>query len=152
MSELDEGSASGDRSADDSPVASDAGSASAAETMRMIDVQLRHVWMVRTFLKHCDEATEDEELRDIHRELYDYMLALGGPFQSSDVGQYLKLARKKFSKLKQAALLFAEIQPEVSTHTNFVMAAASLLGAVSEIERLLSAVSSRGASGASPSV
>ena len=31
---------------------------SAAELMHAIDTQLCHVWMVRAFLKHSDEATE----------------------------------------------------------------------------------------------
>ena len=40
-----------------------------AELMRQLDIQLSHVWMVRTFLKHSDEAEEDEELALVHRRL-----------------------------------------------------------------------------------
>lgn len=105
--------------------------------MQEIDRQLAHVWMVRAFLKHSDEAQEDDELAEVHRELYDYMLALGGPLREGDPDRYLKLARKKFSKLKRAADRFAEIQPQISTHTNFQMAVASLQTAVLEIGRLL---------------
>jgi len=93
--------------------------------------------MVRTFLKHSDEAAEDDEVAEVHRELYDYMLALGAPLKEGNAEEYLKLARKKLSKLKRAVELFEEIQPEVSGHTNFVMAAASLNSAVKEIEHLL---------------
>ena len=50
-----------------------------ADRMQAIDAQLAHVWMVRAFLKHSDEAQEDDELAEVHRDLYDYMLALGGP-------------------------------------------------------------------------
>jgi cob(I)alamin adenosyltransferase len=110
---------------------------SPSELMIQIDTQLAHVWMVRAFIKHSEEAAEDEELAEVHRELYDYMLALGGPLKEGNAEAYLKLARKKFSKLKQAVELFERIQPEVSQHTNFFMAAASLKSAVAEIGRLL---------------
>ena len=59
------------------------------ELMHAIDAQLAHVWMVRAFLKHSDEAAEDEELAGVHRELYDYMLALGGPLKAADAAEYL---------------------------------------------------------------
>ena len=97
-----------------------------ADLMLAIDTQLSHVWMVRAFLKHSDEAAEDEELAEVHRELYDYMLALGGPLKEQNAAEYLRLARKKFSKLQRATEQFAEIQPQISQHTNFFMAAASL--------------------------
>ena len=108
-----------------------------AAQMRRIDALLAHVWMVRAFLKHSEEAQDDDELAGVHRELYDYMLALGAPLKENDPATYLKLATKKFSKLRQATELFAKIQPEVSAHTNFQMAAASLTTAVSEIGELL---------------
>ena len=38
--------------------------------------------MVRAFVKHSDEATEDDELASVHRDLYDYMLALGAPLKA----------------------------------------------------------------------
>jgi hypothetical protein len=95
--------------------------------------------MVRTFLKHSDEAQEDDEVAEVHRELYDYMLALGGPLKAGDAQDYLRTARKKLAKLKRATELFTQIQPEVSSHTNFQMAAASLRAAVGQIEQLLAA-------------
>jgi cob(I)alamin adenosyltransferase len=107
------------------------------ERMAAIDAQVAHIWMVRAFLKHCDEAVEDEELASVHRDLYDFMLALGPSLDAADAQGYLRMARKKISKLKQAAALFAEIQPEVSSHTNFQMAARSLLLAVKQVESLL---------------
>jgi cob(I)alamin adenosyltransferase len=105
--------------------------------MHAIDTQLTHVWMVRAFVKHSDEAAEDEELAEVHRELYDYMLAVGGPLNEGNSEEYLKLAKKKFGKLKRAVELFEKIQPEVSQHTNFIMSVASLKAAVAEVERLL---------------
>src|SRR5688572_19758638 len=111
--------------------------ASPSELLRLIDTQLAHVWMVRAFLKHSEEAAEDDELAEVHRELYDAMLAVGGPFKEGNADEYVKLARKKLSKLKRATELFLKIQPEVSQHTNFFMAAASLKAAVTQIEHLL---------------
>ena len=107
------------------------------DLMHAIDTQLTHVWMVRTFLKHSEEAKEDDEVAEVHRELYDYMLALGAPLKEGNAEEYLRVARKKFGKLKRAAELFGTIQPEVSGHTNFVMAVGSLKEAVGEIGRLL---------------
>ena len=107
------------------------------DLMLAVDAQLAHVWMVRAFLKHSDEAQDDDELAEVHRELYDYMLALGGPLKQDNADEYLKLARKKFGKLKKATEQFAQIQPRISTHTNFQMAVASLAVAVGEVAKLL---------------
>lgn len=93
--------------------------------------------MVRAFLKHCEEAEEDEELCEVHRALYDYTRALGVPLEAGDAGAYLKQAKKKLTKLRNAKQKFLEIQPEISSHTNFQMAAQSLRAAVEEIERVL---------------
>jgi hypothetical protein len=108
-----------------------------AETIRRLDTLLSHVWMVRAFLKHSDEAADDDELAEVHRELYDYMLALGGPFRENDAAAYLTMAKKKYAKLRRATECFVRIQPEISTHTNFQMAAQSLSAAVSEIGAIL---------------
>ena len=112
----------------------------ADEAMRRIDVLLSHVWMVRTFLKHSPEAEEDEELREVVRELYDYNLAVGAAWKEKNAAEYLKLAGKKYSKLRKATTEFAAMQPEISSHTNFQMAAVSLEAAVAEIGQLLNDV------------
>jgi cob(I)alamin adenosyltransferase len=109
--------------------------------MQTIDTQLAHVWMVRAFLKHSDEAAEDDELAEVHRELYDYMLALGGPLKENNAAEYLRMAKKKLSRLKKARESFATIQPEISQHTNFQMAVQSLNAAVAEVVRLLESAS-----------
>ena len=108
-----------------------------ADYVREIDRWLSHVWMIRAFLKHCEEAEEDDELRDVQRTLYDYMLALGGPLRAGDHEKYLTQAKKKLKKLRNANELFLEIQPEISSHTNFQMAAVSLNASVNQIAKLI---------------
>ena len=115
-----------------------AGDPKAAELMREVDGWLSHVWMVRAFLKHSDEATDDEELADIHRGLYDFMLALGPSLDAGDAVRYLRIARKKIGKLRRTTALFQELQPEFSGHMNFRMAAKSLSIAVQRVDELLS--------------
>ncbi|MGI9519464.1 MAG: amidohydrolase [Pirellulaceae bacterium] len=109
-----------------------------AEKVARLDELISHIWMVRTFLKHCEEAEEDEELREVYRDLYDYMLALGGPTVQGDHTAYLKMAKKKLKRLRGALQLFEEIQPEISSHTNFQMAMTSLKTAVAEVETIVS--------------
>ena len=102
-----------------------------------LDELASHIWMVRTFLKHCEEAEEDDELRDVYRLLYDYMLAIGGPATDGDHAKYLKVAKKKLKRLTEATELFEEIQPEISSHTNFKMSLLSLQTAVRQISAIL---------------
>ncbi|MBW3595637.1 MAG: amidohydrolase [Planctomycetes bacterium] len=111
-----------------------------ADAMLRLDTLFSHVWMVRAFLKRADETEEDDELAEVARTLYDVMLALGGPLKNNDAAAYLKQAQKKYKKLRQATELFAEIQPEISGHTNFQMAARSLTAAVQEIGDILAAI------------
>lgn len=107
--------------------------------MKAIDLEMAHLWMVRTFLKHAEETEEDDELQEVARTLYDYMLALGPAVQANDPTAYLKQAKKKFRKLRQACELFEEIQPEISDHTNFQMAAISCRQVVDQVESILGA-------------
>ena len=111
----------------------------AEEAFEQVNRLCSHIWMVRTFLKHCDEAQEDDELMEVPRELYDYMLALGEPYQRRDVAAYLRLAHKKFAKLKRASEQYARLQPEISNHTNFEQARLSLETAVRELGQTLDA-------------
>ena len=109
----------------------------ADEAMRQIDALVSHVWMVRTFIKHSEEIEDDPELSEVQRTLYDYMLALGTAWKAQDAEGYLKQAKKKLSKLRQATHDFTELQPEISTHMNFQMAVTSLNRAVTDIESIL---------------
>ena len=105
--------------------------------MQAIDVLLSHVWMVRTYLKHSEEHEEDEDLQEVQRTLYDYMLALGGPLRQNDATGYLKQAKKKLRKLKAATELFTEVQPEISNHTSFQMAELSLRTSVAQVAAII---------------
>ncbi len=107
------------------------------DRVRAIDTEVTHVWMVRTFLKHADESEDDEDLRDVVRDLYDFILAVGPLDEVVDPAVYLKMAKKKMSRLRRATELYEEIQPEVSGHTNFVMAARSLRISVDRIAAVL---------------
>ena len=113
------------------------------DQVRAIDTQVTLVWMIRTFLKHADEAEDDEDLRAIVRDLYDFILAVGPLDEVEDPAVYLKMAKKKASKLRRATELYEEIQPEVSGHTNFVMAARSLRTAVDRILAVIKPPSSQ---------
>lgn len=110
---------------------------SAEDTMRRIDALLSHVWVVRTFVKHSEEAEDDDELMEVVRTLYDYSLALGPAWNAGDADAYLKLARKKYGQLRAATQRFAELQPQVSDHTNFKMAVRSLTTALDDIGKIL---------------
>ena len=108
------------------------------EAMRRIDALLSHVWMVRTFLKHSEEAEEDDELLEIVRVLYDGCLAVGAAWDAQDADAYLKIVQKKLGKMRTAAQRYAEILPEVSAHTNFKMALTSLQTALTDIAEVMS--------------
>ncbi|NIP84278.1 MAG: amidohydrolase [Planctomycetales bacterium] len=116
----------------------------ADQNMRRIDDLLTHVWVVRTMLKHSEEAEEDPQLFEIQRSLYDYMHALGSAWQANDAEAYLRQAARKFHRLRKAADRFSQLQPEISTHTNFAMARRSLNVAVDEIGNLLDQDSASG--------
>ncbi len=101
--------------------------------VQYLDAQFSHIWMVRTFIKHSEEAAEDDSLQDVHRWLYDVMHSLGPALSASDTTQYLKQLDKKSTKLRKAVELFEEVQPEISQHMNFQMAAQSLRTAFDRI-------------------
>ncbi|MEM6689232.1 MAG: amidohydrolase [Planctomycetota bacterium] len=109
------------------------------ELAAAIDRQVPHLWMVRTFLKHADESEDDDDLREVVRDVYDFILALGPLDESTDLQKYIKQSLRKIRSLRRACDLYNEIQPEVSGHTNFEMAARSLKLSTDRIEELLQA-------------
>jgi hypothetical protein len=113
-----------------------------AEAVDRLNVQLGHLWMIRTFLKHADEVMEDEQLVEIPRLLYDSIRAVEPAFLAGDHATYLRRLKGKLSKLKRGAELFAREYKRVSAHTNFEMASLSLSGAVRQMEEVFAAIRS----------
>lgn len=105
--------------------------------MRRINVVVAHVWMVRTFLKHAEEIEDDPERMRVPRTLFDFARAIETRYASGDAEGYLKMVRKKLSKLRAAADDFAADVDNISSHTNFKQAALSLSGCVEQIEEIL---------------
>jgi hypothetical protein len=101
---------------------------------------LAHAWMVRTFLKHADEVQENEDMLDVPRTLYDSIRAVEPAFQRGDHADYLRRLKGKLPKLRRAADYFNAHFREFSPHTNFEMAALSLLGVVRALEEVFAAL------------
>jgi hypothetical protein len=116
---------------------------SPAEAVDRHNVLLAHLWMVRTFLKHADEVTEDEQLVEIPRLLYDSIRAVEPAYLAGDHATYLRRLKGKLSKLKRGAELFAREYKRVSAHTNFEMASISLTGAVRQMEEVFASIPSQ---------
>ncbi len=115
-----------------------------AEAVPRLNVVLAHLWMIRTFLKHADEVTEDEELVEIPRLLYDTIRAVEPSMQAGDTATFLRRLKGKLPKLRKGAELFANKFKQVSAHTNFEMASLSLSGAVREMEEIFEAIETEG--------
>src|SRR5438477_4093883 len=110
------------------------------EAVQRLNTVLAHAWMVRTFLKHADEIQENVDMLDVPRTLYDSIRAVEPAFQRGDPGDFLRRLKGKLPKLRRAADYFAAHFKEFSPHTNFEMAAASLLGVVKHMEEIFAAV------------
>jgi hypothetical protein len=111
------------------------------EALERLQGVLAHLWMVRTFLKHADEIQDDEELLAVPRTIFDYVRAVEPATQRNDVKEYLHRIRGKLPKLRRAAELLQSEYRRVSSHTNFEMAAVSLMASVHHIEEILAQVS-----------
>ncbi len=116
----------------------------ANEAVERLQGVLAHLWMVRTFLKHADEIQDDEELLDVPRTLFDYIRAVEPAAQRNDTREYLHRIRGKLPKLRRAAELLKTEYRRVSTHTNFEMAALSLMTALRQSEEILTAAKDSG--------
>lgn len=110
------------------------------EAVTRLNTVLAHAWMVRTFLKHADEIQESEDMLEVPRTLYDSIRAVEPAFQRGDTADFLRRLKGKLPKLRRAADYFAAHFKEFSPHTNFEMAAASLLGVVKQMEEIFAAV------------
>jgi len=105
------------------------------EAVDRSQIILSHAWMVRTFIKHSDEAEDFPELMHIARAVFDASRALETRVDDPDA--YPKMLRKKISKLRKATDQFAMEAPEASSHTNFEQAVISMKACTKELEELL---------------
>lgn len=113
---------------------------SPTEAVSRLNTVLAHAWMIRTFLKHADEIQDNEDMLDVPRTLYDSIRAVEPAFQRGDHADFLRRLRGKLPKLRKAAEHFSAHFKEFSPHTNYEMAAASLLGVVRHLEEIFAAV------------
>jgi hypothetical protein len=96
---------------------------------------MAHAWMVRTFIKHSEEALEFPELMGIVRAVFDTACALETRIE--DPAGYFKMLAKKIGKLRKASEQFAIDAPQASAHTNFQQAVISMNACIDELEQLL---------------
>ena len=95
-----------------------------AETIERCQKIMANAWMVRTFIKHCEEVEDFPELMGIVRSVFDTAMALETRLEDPDA--YMKMLAKKIGKLRKAADQFREDAPLASTHTNFKQAVISI--------------------------
>ncbi len=96
---------------------------------------MAHAWMIRTFVKHCDEVDDFPELNEMARTIFDTFRAL--ETQVDDPASYFKIVRKKIGALKSAAVQFQKDAWHASTHTNFQQAAIAALALGEQLQELL---------------
>ncbi|MCP4175582.1 MAG: amidohydrolase [Fuerstiella sp.] len=96
---------------------------------------MAHAWMVRTFIKHCDEIEDYPELMGIVRSVFDMSRAIES--KTEDPPVYFRFAEKKIGKLRKAAEQFQQNAWSASTHTNFQQAVRSVLYATEQMEDIL---------------
>jgi len=96
-----------------------------------------HAWMVRTFVKHSEEAEDFPEIMGIARAVFDGAMALES--RVDDPQAYFRMLEKKLPKLRAAADQFREDAPMASLHTNFQQAVISTDACIDEWTRLLEA-------------
>lgn len=96
---------------------------------------MAHAWMVRTFVKHCDEIEDFPELMGIVRAVFDMSRAIENKIDDPET--YFRFARKKVGKLRKAVTQFREDAWRSSTHTNFQQAVISIEHAVDHMESIL---------------
>jgi len=96
---------------------------------------MAHAWMVRTFVKHCDEVEDYPELNEMARTIFDTFRAL--ETQIDDPSSYFRFLRKKLGKLRTASREFKKNAWHASTHTNFQQAVISIAYVVEQLEDIM---------------
>ncbi len=94
-----------------------------------------HAWMVRTFIKHCDEVEDYPELMGITRSVFDLACALEN--RVDDPADYLRMLGKKMGRFRKAVTSFQSDYKNASLHTNFEQAAISITACEKELSELL---------------
>lgn len=105
------------------------------EVVARCEAVMSHAWMVRTFIKHCEEAEDFPELHGIVRAVFDSSRAL--ETRADDPAGYMKMLRKKLGKLRKATDQFRQDALNASTHTNFLQAVKSMDACVADLQLLL---------------
>jgi len=106
-----------------------------AQIVSECETVMSHAWMVRTFIKHCDEVEDFPELMGIVRSVFDTSRAL--ETRAADPAGYLAMLRKKIGRLRAAAEQFRLDAQTASTHMNFRQAVLSMDACVARLEQLL---------------
>ena len=114
-----------------------------AEIVERCQTIMAHAWMVRTFVKHSDEAEDFTELMNLPRAVFDTARAL--ETRVDDPAAYLKMLTKKIGKLRAAAEQFRHDAPNASAHTNFQQAVISMDACVDALSGLLEAANTSAA-------
>ncbi len=96
---------------------------------------MANAWMVRTFVKHSEEAEDFPELMTIARAIFDTAMAL--ETRIDDPPAYMKMLAKKIGRLRKAADQFRADAPLASTHTNFKQAVQAVDFCIAELTELL---------------
>ena len=105
-----------------------------AETTARATDLLAHLWMVRTFVKHSEEAEEFEDLLELPRVAFDVARAL--ETRLDDPAGLRRMLAKKVPKLRRAAGEFRANAAAASTHTNWQQAVVSLDAVVAGLAAL----------------
>lgn len=108
---------------------------SPADRVHRCQQVLAHAWMVRTFIKHCDEAEDFPELMEMARSIFDLCRALDGAVATPEA--YFRVLRKKLGKFRAAVRQFAHDAPLASMHMNFQQAVLSIEAACTALEELV---------------
>jgi hypothetical protein len=96
---------------------------------------MSHGWMIRTFIKHCDEVEDFPELNEMARTIFDVFRAV--ETQIEDPLNYFRTVRKKLGKLRSAAEQFQKDAWHASTHTNFQQCAIAARFLGQQLEEIL---------------
>ena len=92
---------------------------------------MSHAWMVRTFIKHCEEVEEFPELMNMARSIFDVSRAL--ETRIDDPTGYFRMLRKKLGRFGRAVEQFRTDAAVASEHMNFRQAVVSIDSCVMEL-------------------